>query len=227
MKLVVQKREILGKKVKHLKKQGLIPAELYGHGLENFHLSVPRKDFSAIFKEAGESALIKLAVKSGEEIKEKEFNVLIHDISKNSFTDEIDHIDFYAVKMDEKIKARVPLIFEGTSPVIKEKGGILIKSMHEIEVEALPAELPHHFQVDIGVLDEIGKSFLIKDLKPAKGVKILFDPETVIATVVEPAKEEEAAAAAAPVSVEDVKVEGEEKKKEKEKEEEKEKQETQ
>ena len=205
MNLSVQTREILGKKTKSLRKQGFIPAELYGHGLENQHLSVPAKEFGKVFKKAGESTLIKLKVESG-----KEFNVLIHDIIKNALTDEISHIDFYSVKMDEKIRARVPLEFIGESLAVKEKGGVLIKSMHEIEVESLPADLPHHLIADISRLMEIGDSLSVVNLEVPVKVKIMVNPETVIASVIEPVKEEEIEKG--PASVEEVKVEAEEKK---------------
>ncbi|KKR89101.1 MAG: 50S ribosomal protein L25 [Candidatus Wolfebacteria bacterium GW2011_GWA1_44_24] len=210
MELIVQKREIFGKKNKSLRKTGLIPAELYGHGLENLHLGVSAKEFSRLFKEAGENTVIKLKV------GEKEFNVLIHDIDKNAFTDEISHIDFYSVKMNEKIRARIPLEFVGESTAIREKGGILVKAMHEIEVEALPGDLPHNFQVDINAISDIGASVFVKDLKISKEVKVLVAPETVIATVTEMAKEEEIPAG--PAGVEEVKVETEEKKELREKE---------
>lgn len=211
MELITQKRDIFGKATKTLRGKGLIPAELYGHGLENLHLSVPAKEFAKLFKQAGESTIIKLKVED-----EKDFNVLVHDISKNALTDEISHIDFYSVRMDEKIKTRVPLEFIGESIAVKEQSGVLIKSMREVEVEALPADLPRHIQVDIGLISNIGNSILVKDLPVKKGVKLLVDPETAVATVIEMAKEEEVAAPVA--SVEDVKVETEEKKLERDRE---------
>ncbi|MEE8131893.1 MAG: 50S ribosomal protein L25 [Candidatus Paceibacterota bacterium] len=208
MELTVQKREIFGKKVKELRKQDLIPAELYGHGFENLHLSVPAKDFSRIFNEAGESTIIKLKVEGGDgKEKGSELNVLVHDIQKNVLTDEISHIDFYQVRMDEKIKAAVPLEFIGEAPAVKEKGGVLIKSVHEIEVEVLPADLPHNIPVNLDELDDIGKNIHMKDIKIDEKVKVLIEPETVIATVIEPIKEEEKVEE---VSVEEVEVEGEE-----------------
>jgi len=202
MELQVQKREIIGKKVKGLRKQGLIPAELYGHNIENTHLSVPAKDFLKIFKEAGESTIINL------KFEDKELPVLIYDVITDPVDDQILHIDFYQVKMDEKITTSIPLEFIGEAPAVKEKGGILIKAMHEIEVEALPADLPHNIKVNLKVLSEIGKSIYVKDLEVPKGVKVLIEPETVVATVTEPAKEE---VEERPISVEEVKVEGEEK----------------
>ncbi|MEK7553099.1 MAG: 50S ribosomal protein L25 [Patescibacteria group bacterium] len=208
MELTVQKREILGKQLKGLRKQGFIPAEFYGREAENLHLSVLVKEFNKIFKEAGESAIIKLNVDG------KKINALIHDVQKNSLTGAVSHIDFYGIKMDEKIRVNIPLLFGGESPAVKE-GGVLIKAIHELEIEALPADLPHHIEVDLGKLAVIGDSILVKDLNFSKGVKILINMETVIATVVEPKVEEEVVAA---VSVEDVKVETEEKKEAREKE---------
>ena len=104
---------------------------------------------------------------------------------------------------------------------VKEKNGILVKAMHEIEIEALPADLPHHILVDLSKISEIGGSIFVKDLDFGKGVKVLVEPETVIATVVEQKVEEEVAAPA--VSVEDIKVESEEKKEARDKEKEEEK----
>lgn len=211
MELIAQKREIFGKKVKALRKQGLISAELYGHGRENIHLSVPTKEFLKVFKEAGESTIIKLKVENEEEKVENEFNVLIHDLQKNPLTDEISHIDFYQVRMGEKITISVPLEFIGEAPAVREKEGILVRAMQEVEVEALPADLPRSIEVNLDELSEIGMSIYVKDLRVAKGVEILVEPETVVATVTEPVKEE---VEEKPITVEEIKVEGEEKKEE-------------
>jgi large subunit ribosomal protein L25 len=211
MELNVQKREILGKQVKALREQGVIPAELYGHNRENVHLCVPAKDFLKLFKEAGESAIVKLKVEreKGKEETGDEINVLIHDIQKNPLTDEIIHIDFYQVRMDEKIITSVPLEFIGEAPAVREKEGILVRAMQEVEVEVLPADLPARIEVNLDKLSEIGMSVYVKDLKVAKGVEILVEPETVVATIIEPVKEE---VEEKPITVEEIKVEGEEEK---------------
>ncbi len=206
MELNAQKREILGSKVKSLRAEGLIPAELYGHGKENVHLTVNAKEFAKVFKEAGESTVITLVID-----KDKE-PVLIHDVDVDRITDELLHADFYVVNMNEEIETAIPLEFIGESMAVKTGAGILVKAMHEIEVSALPAHLPHNITVDLGTLENLHDSIHIKDLVLPKGVKVLDDADAVVATVVEQAVEEEAA----PVSVADVKVEGEEKKKEKE-----------
>ncbi len=208
MELTAQKREILGKRLKALRRQGFIPAEFYGREADNLHLSVLAKEFNKVFKEAGESAIIKLSVDG------KKINALIHDVQKDALTDTISHIDFYGIKMDEKIRVSIPLSFSGESPAVKE-GGVLIKAIHELEIEALPADLPHHIEVDLGKLAVIGDSILVKDLKIDHKVKVMINAETVIATVVEQKAKEEVAPT---VSVEDVKVETEEKKEAREKE---------
>jgi len=207
MELQVQKREILGKRLKSLREGGLIPAELYGHGLENIHLSVPAKEFSKVFKQAGETTVINL------DFENKKIPVLIYEVSTDSLSDKIIHIDFYAVKMDEKISTSVPLEFIGEAGAIKEKEGVLIRAMQALEIKALPNDLPHHLEADLTQLSDIGMSIYVKDLEIPKGVEILVAPDTVIATVTEKTKEE---VEEKPITVEEVKVEGEEKKEEKE-----------
>ncbi len=205
MELKAEKREILGGKVNALRKQGLIPAELYGHGSKNEHLTVNEKEFMKLFKEAGESTVISLVIGG------KKTPVLIYDVISDSISDKVEHIDFYIVNMDEEIETAVPFEFIGESMAVKAQGGVLVKSMHEIEVSALPAHLPHAIEIDLGVLENIHDSIHVKDIKVKGGVKLLAEPDAVIATVMEQETEEETTSSA---SVADVKVAGEEKKKE-------------
>ncbi|HEX4104052.1 MAG TPA: 50S ribosomal protein L25 [Candidatus Paceibacterota bacterium] len=204
MDLSVKTRTKMGKAVKALRKEGLIPAELYGHGLANAHLSVSAKEFLKIFKVAGTSTILTLVTE-----KEKR-PAIIHGVVRDAVTDEVAHIDFYQVRMDEKITAKVPLEFKGEAPAVKTKGAIINKSMTEIEVEALPNDLPHNLTVDISSLDDLNKSIYVKDIKTPRGVVILIDGETAVVTATPPAAEEVVEAPA--VDVADVKVETEEKK---------------
>lgn len=210
MDLTVKTREIVGKKVRTLRREGLIPAELYGHGLENIHLSVPAKEFSKTFKEAGENTVVNLIIEKSVEGKGISHPALIHDVKRDYLTDEIEHVDFYQVKMDEKITAKIPLEFVGVSLAVKEKGGILNKSMFEIEVEAFPQDLPHRLTVDISALDDLNKTIYVRDIAVPKGVKFLIDEATAVATATPPVAEEEKVEA--PVDITEVKVETEEKK---------------
>ncbi len=206
--LQTKNRDTLGKKVRTLRDEGLIPAELYGHGTDNLHLTVAEKEFNKVFKEAGESTVVVLKTDS-----QGDRNVLIHDIQEDPLTGMVMHVDFYEVRMDEKLTATVPLRFIGEAPAVKEKEGVLVRAIQELEVEALPADLPPEIEVDLAKLDDIGASIRVSDLAVSDKVKILVDAETVVVTVVPPVVEE---VITGPVSVEEVKVEGEEKRKEKE-----------
>lgn len=206
IQLAVTPREITGKKVKSLRRDGLIPAELYGHGVANVHLTVPAKEFSKAFKQAGSSTMITL------DLGKEKLPVMIHDVLRDSVRDDILHVDFYQVRLDEKITARVPLEFTGESAAVKEKNAIVNKSLAEIEVEAFPQNVPHTIIVDLSALAEIDQSIYVKDIVLPKGVTTDLDGETVVATATEPISEEELAAQAAPADVAEVKVESEEKK---------------
>jgi|SRR5581483_5352217 len=208
MDLAVTSRAILGKKVRALRREGLVPAELYGHGIPNVHLSVPVKELAKALKEAGMTTVVTLVLNA------QKTPALINRVSRNYMTNEIEHVDFYQVRMDEKLTAKVPLEFVGEAPAIKAFGAVLNKSMAEIEVEALPQDLPHGLTVDLSVLDELNKSVYVRDIAVPKGVKVLVDMETAVATATAPVEEEVAAAPV--VDVSEVKVESEEKKAERE-----------
>ncbi len=213
LELKSKKRELLGKKVKSLRKRGVVPAVVYGGKEAALPIELDAKEFGRIFKTAGETTLIKLSI-DGENLK----NVLIHDIGRNPLTDDINHVDFYEVKMDEKITAETPLIFFGDSPAVSDLGGILVKAMQEIKVRALPADLPHRIEVDISPLATFDDNILVKDIKLPEGVEVLENPDTSVAAVAQPRSEAELEALKGEVEekVEEVKVETEEKVKERE-----------
>jgi large subunit ribosomal protein L25 len=202
-------REIVGKKVNSLRRSGIIPAILYGHGKKPVNLSVNAKDFSAIFKKAGETSLVELVVGG------KKHNVLVHDLARNPLTDETIHIDFFEVRMDEKIKTKVPLVFVGESLAIKSDGGVLVRALQEVEIEALPKDLPKEIVIDISPLKTFEDKLLIKNIVMAGSIKILAGQDDVVALVAPPRSDKEMedlegkAEVAAP---EEIKVAGEEKK---------------
>ncbi len=184
MDLQVEKREILGKKVSALRERGLIPAELYGHGVENLHLSVNSKEFQKVYKEAGENMVVN--VKFGTISKP----VLIHDVQLYPTTGDIIAVDFHEIRMDEEIKIPVPIEFIGSSPAVQLLHGVIIKAMDEIEVEALPNDIPTDIKVDLGLLTELNQSIYVKDLPVTGKFKFTVDPENVVVTVAEQAEEE-------------------------------------
>lgn len=205
MDLAVTPREITGKKVRAMRREGLVPAVIYGHGVPTTHIAVAAKDFNKVFKQAGSTTLVTLVTKTDKR------PVMIHEVSRDSVSDEIIHVDFHQVRMDETIKAKVPLEFVGESSAVKEKGAILNKAMSEIEVEALPNEMPHILTVDLSPLDDLNKSVLVKDIKRPKGVTFHIDENTAVVTTTEKPPEEVAVVEEV-VDVSTIAVEGDEKK---------------
>lgn len=202
-------RKDLGKKVKKLREKGILPAVLYGPKTETASLEINEKEFEKVFQGAGESSLISL------EVDKKKFLVLIHAIEIDVLSKKPIHVDFYQPRLDEEITAVVPLVFEGESLAIKESGGTLIKNIHEIEVKALPQNLPHEIRVNIDKLKTFEDNILIKDLVVAKEIKILKGPEEIVALVSQKQKVEEELKKPVEEKVEEVE-KVEEKKKEKE-----------
>lgn len=186
MELLVKNRIILGKKVKTLRREGLIPAELYGHGTENKHLSITEKEFSKIYKEAGEYTIVNAVTEENEKIP-----VLISDVTYDHLRGQILSIDLRQIRMDEKIQTKVPIEFIGEAPAVKN-GFVVVTVLNELEIEALPDKIPHRIEVDLSSLEEIGQSIRISNLKILKDVKVLVPEDMVIVTVSERAKEEAA-----------------------------------
>jgi len=183
LELSVKLRQETGRKNNKIRKQGLIPAILYGRKVKNLLLSVKEHDFEEIYKEAGESTLVKLNLASDEK---KDRVILIHDITRDVVSNKIIHIDFYQVKMDEPITAEIPLVFTGKSLAIEREDGVLIKSIQEVEIKALPQDLPHDIEVNISSLKTFDDNIYIKDLKIPDKVEITIDPEEVVASVIPP-----------------------------------------
>lgn len=191
-------RETKGRKNNSLRKQGFLPAVLYGPGIKNQSIEVKSADFKKAFEKAGESSLLNI------EIDKKKFLVLIYEVKHHPITLEISHIDFYQPRLDKEVEATVPLIFEGTSSAVKDLGGTLIKEIQEIKVKALPQNLPHDIKVDISVLNEFKDEIKIKDLKLPEGVKAAKDSEEIVVLAVPPQKVEEELAKPIEEKVEDV-----------------------
>jgi len=187
--LLAKAREVVGKKVESLRKQSLLPAVLYGPKIKSQPLNVDLKEFEKVYKEAGESTLIKLKIKD-EKLKSKEFRVLIHDIQRDPLTEKIIHVDFYQPRLEEEVEVTLPLIFEGEAPAVREQGGTLVKIISEIEVRALPKNLPKEIKVDVSVLKTFEDNIKISDLKLPEGVKILKEPDEIVASVAPPEEEE-------------------------------------
>lgn len=186
--LLAKIRKDIGKKVKFLRQKGILPAVLYGSKLKEAQsLELDYKTFEKVFKKAGETSLISLKI----EEENKKIPVLIHEIQRHPLTNEIIHVDFYQPRLEEEVEVTVPLIFEGEAPAVKNLGGTLVKNISEIEVKALPQNLPHEIRVDIKNLETFENHILVNDLKLPEGVKILKNPKEIIVSVSPPEKIEE------------------------------------
>lgn len=187
---------------------GKIPAVVYGPDAKNASIEVDALDFKKVLHEAGESSLVELDVE-GE--KEKRL-VLIHEIQKDPIESSVMHIDFFQANLKEETEAEVSLVFEGEAPAVKDLGGTLVKNMSEIEVKALPQNLPHEIKVSLDSLKTFEDRILVKDLILPKDVKITANPEEVVASVLAQENVDEELASEIKENVEDVeKVEKEKK----------------
>ncbi|KKS01288.1 MAG: 50S ribosomal protein L25 [Candidatus Yanofskybacteria bacterium GW2011_GWA2_41_22] len=162
-----------------------MPAVLYGKGQETLPLQVLTQDFSKIYKLAGESTLVYI------NIGDQSYPTIIHDITRDALSDELLHADFYKVRLDEKIKAMIPVVFENESSAVKDLGGIFVRNVNEMEVEGLPQELPHEIKIDISELKNFGDQILLKNVKLSAGLKLIGSEDEIIATIQEPISEEE------------------------------------
>lgn len=167
---------------------GRIPVVLYGQGKENINVWVNNIEFEKVFQQAGENTVVELSIADGS----KE-NVIIYDYQTNPLSGKIRHVDLLRVNMKESIETEIPLVFIGEAPAVKEKGGILVKVLDEVEVRCLPGNMPHEFNVDLSKLIDFEDRITVGDLIAPENVEIIDNPETVIASVTEPRSEEELA----------------------------------
>lgn len=164
-----------------------MPAVLYGPEVKNISLQVNVKEFEKVYKEAGESTLIFLKIEG----QKTSPQVLIHELKTDPLIGKPIHVDFYQPILTREIEATVHLVFEGEAPAVKELGGTLVKEIQEIKAKALPQNLPHQIRVNIESLKTFEDEILIKDLETPPEVKILREPDEIVASVLPPEKIEE------------------------------------
>jgi len=181
--LKAKKREITGKKVKNLRQKGILPAVLYGPEIKNFDIELNLKEFEHMYEEAGGSSLISL------EVDNDKFSVLIHEVKKDPLTGKPIHADFYQPILTEEVEATVSIVFDGESLAVKELGGTLVREISEIQVKALPQNLPHEIKVNIDGLKTFDDEILVKDLKLPEGVTAQKDENEIVALVTPPETE--------------------------------------
>ena len=197
------KRKIVGRKVKSLRKEGLVPANVFGKKIKSLTISVKSVDFRKVFSKAGATGIIYLEVAGEKEPRP----VLVSAIQKHPLNGSLLHIDFRQVDLTQKVKAEVPIKITGESLAVKDKNGVLVSVLSQVMVEALPADLPEFLEISIQGLAEIGQSLHVKDINVDKSkVKIEAAEDETVVIIQEPKVEE---VEVKPV-VEAVAVEGEE-----------------
>lgn len=212
--LVAQERIILGKKVKKLRREGLLPANVYGKALNSQAVQVKLSDFTAVFKTAGETGLVDLQFSGNTK------PVLIKNLQMNYKSRTPLHADFYQVNLKEKVKTMVPLELIGEAKAVAEKIGMLLQTLSEIEIEALPDQLPENIEVSVENLANLEESLTVGNITAPEGVTILTDAGQTIAKITElkaeePELVEEAPAEEAAAETEPQEVKAEEKQAEK------------
>lgn len=175
------KRNILGKKTRFLRRQGITPAHLFGHGVESLTLECDSTNLWHIIAKAGTTRLISLEIEGDKQPR----SVFIREIQRDACTRALIHVDFFQVRMKEKIKAEVPIALVGEAPALKEKGRLLTHGITRLNIECLPDKIPPVVEVDLSLLEEIEQAIFVKDITFSSDITLITDPEQMVVKVTE------------------------------------------
>lgn len=175
-------RKVIGKQVRALRREGRLPAVLYGHHIGSLPISLDFHEASMVLPTISSSHLINISVDGGEQ-----HTALVREKQRHPVTGQLIHVDFLAVSLTEKLRAMVRLELVGTAPAIRDFDGVLVSGYEEIEVECLPGDLPERINVDITGLMKIGDSIHVRDLKISDSVQVLTDSDEMVVIVTAPA----------------------------------------
>jgi len=179
IELKVANREILGKKVKHLRRQGITPVHLFGHGIESLALQCDTGELERVLGQAGQTRLISLNL-----AKEKKPRIaVVREFDRDWRRGELIHVDFYQVRMEEKIKLEVPVVLVGEAPALKSKTNMLAHELDTLTVECLPAKIPTSLEVDISSLTEPDQAIRVKDVTLGEDITVLNNPDLVVVKI--------------------------------------------
>ncbi len=192
--LVVEPRHVLGKKVRGLRREGVVPGNIYGHNVASLAVQLDGLEFQKALRAMTANEVIDLKV-NGERAARP---AVIHEVQRDALTGGILHADFYQVSLREKMRASVPIVLVGTSVAAADLGGILLQQLDSLDVEALPLDIPTRIEADVSVLEALDTSIHVRDLPFPANVTVLTDGDVAVASVSAPRiTEEEAEAAAA------------------------------
>jgi large subunit ribosomal protein L25 len=180
IELKADSRDILGKGVRLLRRQQITPVHLLGHGLKSLALQCETTKLERSLTLAGETKLISLVVND----EEKARPVLVREVQRDTLTGELLHVDFYQVKMGEKVEVELPIVLVGEAPALAVKGNTLLQELDTLTIECLPDRIPDKLELNIDSLTEAGRTVRVKDITVGPDITILTDPEQVVATVI-------------------------------------------
>ncbi len=198
IKLKATKRKILGKQVKSLRREGIVPAHVFGHGIESAAVQCNTSELQRVIAEAGRTRLINLVIGRSE----KPHNVMVREIQRDPITRELLHVDLYQVTMTEKLEVKVPIVLIGEAPALRDKAYRLAQELNTLEVQCFPDKIPNNIELDISSLAEVNQTIRVRDIKLGDDVTILNNPDVVVVKIserpVEEVVEKPPVAAAAP-----------------------------
>ena len=205
LSLAIEKRDMKASSADRVRQTGKMPAIFYGPKETSTPVTVSLVEFNKVWKKAGESSVIILKDASGHE-----HEALIYAVDVHPTSGVPRHADFYVIEKGKKVKVAVPIIFNGISPAVKDKGGILVKVLRELEIEAAPRDLPHEVTVDISTLVELTDVIVAANIKLPANVELKINPEDVVASIAEAKEEVVEAPAAIDMSAIEVEAKGKE-----------------
>lgn len=179
--LRASKRNILGKKTNLLRRQGMTPTHLFGHGLESLSLQCNTSELQHLVAHAGTTRIINLEIEGQKQPK----MALIREIQRDACTGALLHVDFYQVSKKKKLKADIPIVLVGEAPAMKEKSRTLTHGIMSLSIECLPDKLPPRIEVDLSILKEIDQAIHVRDIKLDPGITVINDPDLLVAKVSE------------------------------------------
>jgi large subunit ribosomal protein L25 len=183
--LNANRRDVIGKQVKALRREGKLPAVIYGHGVEPTAITLDALETNKVLSSVGASTLINI------DLEGEEYTVLVRDRQQHVLHRHLLHVDFQALSMTETVRASVALVLgEEDAPAVKDFGAMIITGVESLEIECLPSDLVDRIVVDVTGIESIGDSILVQDLPVPKGITILDDPETMVVVATAPAAEE-------------------------------------
>ena len=182
--LAVQPRTIFGKKLKKLRREGNVPANIYGQDFKSESVSAAFKDFTKVYKVARETGVVYL------DLNKKELPVLIKNVQRHPVNDSLVHIDFRKIDLKQKIQTEVPVKTVGQSEAVSQKGGVLLTQSETLMIEALPTDIPPHIDVDISSLKELGQEIKVSDLAKSDKYEVKEEADKVVFSVVEHKEQE-------------------------------------